>query len=182
MKHLGIYLAAVIFVVQLILLPHVGMSWDEPSSFFIGRVNLKFWMTGNRAYLNDIKNKKLFADSPFPYIYGEDIYPPFQFLVSSAISYVFAEKLHLTDVITAHHAGELIIAAFGIWAMYGLAVEVGLTSAVAAGVTVIYSLYPTIADQMRSDAKDVPLMSGRCLPGGKNAGRLQCGAMELYLP
>lgn len=105
-KYLGIYLAALIFIIQLILLPRVGMSWDEPSSFFVGRANLKFWMTGNRAYLNDLRNKQLFADSPFPYIYGEDIYPPFQFLVSSATSYVFAEHLHLMDVPTAHHAGN----------------------------------------------------------------------------
>jgi hypothetical protein len=158
-KYLGIYLAVIIFIIQLILLPRVGLSWDEPSSFFVGRANLKFWMTGNRAYLNDLKNKQLFADSPFPYIYGEDIYPPFQFLVSSATSYVFAEKLHLTDVVTAHHAGELFIASLGIAAIYGLAVEVGLTPLIAGATAIIYSLYPTIAQQMRNDAKDVPLMS-----------------------
>jgi hypothetical protein len=159
MKYLGIYLAALIFVIQLVLLPHVGMSWDEPSSFFMGRANLKFWMTGNRAYLNDLKNKQLFADSPFPYIYGEDIYPPFQFLVSSATSMVLAEKLHVMDVPTAHHLGELLIATLGIVAMYGLAVEVGLTTIVSAAVTVIYAFFPTVADLMRNDAKDIPLMS-----------------------
>lgn len=159
MKHLGLYIAILIFIIQLILLPRVGMSWDEPSSFFVGRANLKFWLTGNRAYLNDLKNKQLFADSPFPYIYGEDIYPPFQFLVSSATSYVFAEHLHLLDVPTAHHMGELFTATLGVAAMYGLAVEVGLTTVVASAVTVIYALYPTIADLMRNDAKDIPLMS-----------------------
>jgi hypothetical protein len=159
MKYIGVYIAALVFVIQLILLPRVGMSWDEPSSFFIGRANLKFWMTGNRAYLNDIKNKELFADSPFPYIFGEDIYPPFQFLVSSAVSRVFAEKLHVLDVPTAHHAGELVIGALGVAAMYGLATEAGLIPLVAALITVVYAWYPTIADLMRSDAKDVPLLS-----------------------
>jgi hypothetical protein len=158
-KHLGLYLAGFIFILQLVLLPRVGMSWDEPSSFFVGRANLKFWMTGNRAYLNDLQNKKLFTDSPFPYIFGEDIYPPFQFLVSSATSYVLAEKMHLMNIVTAHHLGELCIATLGIAAMYGLAVEVGLTSAVAGMVTVIYVFYPTIVDLMRNDAKDIPLMS-----------------------
>jgi hypothetical protein len=103
----------------------------------MGRANLKFWMTGNRAYIDDFKNPKLFTDSPFQYIYGEDIYPPFPFLFSSAVSYVSAEKLHLTDIYSAHHIGELMIAALGIWALYGLATEAGLAVPLAAGVSII---------------------------------------------
>ena len=156
---MGVYLAVLVFTIQAILLPRVGLSWDEPSSFFVGRSNLKFWLTGNRAYLTDIKNKKLFTDSPFPYIYGEDTYPPFPFLVASATSYIFAENLHLVNVIVAHHLGELVIAALGVWAIYGLATEVGLTALTASAVTLVYALYPTIVDLTRNDAKDVPLMS-----------------------
>jgi hypothetical protein len=157
--HLGIVIALSVFIVQALLLPRIGMSWDEPASFFIGRANLKFWTTGNRAYVDDIKNKELFRDSPIQYIYGEDIYPPVPFLLPSAVSAVFAETLHIMDVYTAHHLGELIIATVGIWALYGLAIEAGLAVPLAAGVSLIYALYPTIIDMMRADPKDMPLVS-----------------------
>jgi len=158
-KHIGIVLALLVLIVQAILLPRVGMSWDEPSSFFVGRANLKFWMTGNRAYLNDLQNKELFKDSPIPYIYGEDIYPPFMFTISSAISYVFAEKLHLMGVYDAHHLGEVVVGAVGVWAIYGLSTASGLSVPVAAITTITYALYPTIFGAMRNDAKDIPLVS-----------------------
>ena len=159
MKHIGVFLAIIVFVIQAFLLPHVGMSWDEPSSFFMGRANLKFWLTGSRAYLNDIKNKTLFADSPIPYIFGEDIYPPFPFLVASAFSYIFAEKLHLMQVFDAHHLGEVAIGSLGVWGMYGLSTAAGLSVPTAVVTTLAYTLYPTIFGLMRSDAKDVPLVS-----------------------
>jgi uncharacterized membrane protein len=158
-KHIGIIIALCVFAVQAVLVPKVGMSWDEPASFFIGRVNLKFWMTGNRQYLNDIKNKELYADSPFPYIYGEDIYPPFPFLVSSAVSYVFAEKLKLIGIYDAHHIGEVLIGSVGVWAMYGLALEAGLTVPIAVITTLMYTLYPSIWGPMRNDPKDLPLLA-----------------------
>ncbi len=159
MKHIGFILAISVFIFQAMMVPLVGMSWDEPSSFFMGRANLKFWMTGNRAYLNDLRNKTLFADSPIQYIYGEDLYPPFAFLVSSFTSFVLAEKTHILSVWDAHHVGEIFLGSIGVWAMYGLAVEVGLSVWIASGVTLVYALYPTIADLMRNDAKDVPLVS-----------------------
>jgi hypothetical protein len=158
-KHIGVLLAVAVFLIQAVLLPHVGASWDEPSSFFMGRANLKFWLMGNRAYLNDFKSKTLFTDSPIPYIYGEDLYPPFPFLVASAFSYVFAEKLHVMQVVDAHHLGEVAIGSLGVWGMYGLATVAGLSVPTAVATTLTYVLYPTIFGLMRSDAKDVPLVS-----------------------
>ena len=97
--------------------------------------------------------------SPFQYIYGEDIYPPFPFLVSSAVSYVFAEKFPVMDVYTAHHMGELILASVGVWAMYGLATEAGLAVPLAALTALVYATYPTLVQFMRADPKDMPLVS-----------------------
>jgi hypothetical protein len=158
-NNLGIGIALGVFCLQLILLPRVGMSWDEPASFFIGRANLKFWLTGNRAYIDDIQNPSLFRDSPIQYIYGEDVYPPFPFLVSSMTSFVLAEKLHLVDVFTAHHMGELAIAAFGVWGMFGLAIEAGLVPVIAGLIAAVYATYPTFFQYMRNDPKDMPLVS-----------------------
>ena len=101
-KYIGVLLAILVFCVQLMLIHGAGLTWDEPSSFFFGRANLKFWLTGNRAYLNDIKSKTLYADSPFFYLFGEDVYPPFPFVVASSFSYVFAEHLHLLTFLDAH--------------------------------------------------------------------------------
>ncbi len=158
-RHVGIIIALLVFFVQFALLPGAGMTWDEPASFFIGRMNLQFWQTGDWANLIDYINKERFATSPFVYVYGEEYYPPFSFLITSATSYIASERLNLMHFIDAHHMGELIIGAFGVWAFYALAFELGLPWAVAAGTTMLFALYPTIFGQMRNDAKDVPLMS-----------------------
>lgn len=158
-RHLGIIIAALVFFVQFALIPGAGMTWDEPASFFIGRMNLQFWQTGDYANLIDYTNTERFGTSPFAFVRGEEFYPPFPFLISSAISYMFAETLHVMSFINAHHLGEVIIGAIGVWAFYGLAFELGLPSMVAVGTTLLYVLYPTIFGQMRNDAKDIPLMS-----------------------
>ncbi len=158
-KYIGIFLAIIVFGVQLMLIHGAGLTWDEPSSFFFGRANIKFWLTGNRAYLNDFKSKTLFTDSPFFYLFGEDVYPPFPFVVASGFSWIFAEHLHLLPVIDAHHMGEVLLASFGVAAFYGVAIEVGLVVPIAAATTLLFAFYPTIIGQMRADAKDIPLMS-----------------------
>lgn len=158
-KYFGIGIATLLFVLQAMLLPRTGMTWDEPSSFFFGRANLKFWMTGDRRYVTDFKNKALFKNDPIQYIYGEDVYPPFPFLVASTFSYVLSEKLHILNTIDAHHLGEVAIGAIGVGFFYYLLLELGMAVPVAALTTAMYALYPTIFGQMRSDAKDIPLMS-----------------------
>lgn len=155
----GILIGITVFILQAMALPHAGMTWDEPSSFFFGRANIRFWQTGDRSYLTDFKNPELFKNEPFQYIYGEDIYPPFSFLVSSATSLILSERLGLMSVIDAHHLGQVCIGVVGVIAMYGIATTIGFSSLVSALVTIVYATYPTIVAQMRNDAKDVPLMS-----------------------
>ncbi len=158
-RYIGILITVVYFIIQALSLPYAGMTWDEPSSFFFGRANLRFFMTGDRSYITDFKNPELFIDDPFQYIYGEDVYPPFSFIVSSATSYILAETLHLMSPIDAHHLGQLFIGVLGVLAMYGIGITIGFSSYLSAGITLIYATYPTIIAQMRNDAKDVPLMS-----------------------
>lgn len=158
-RYIGILIAFCVLLIQLVLIPRVGMGWDEPSSFFVGRANLKFWMTGNRAYLNDLTNKELFKGEPIQYIYGEDIYPPLPFVISSFVSHVLSDSWHVMNTFDAYHLGEVLIGSFGVWGMYGLAIEAGLTIPVAIITTLAYALYPTIWGAMRNDAKDVPLVS-----------------------
>ena len=156
---MGILIATVLFILQLFLVPGTGLTWDEPSSFFFGRANLKFWMTGDRGYVTDYKNPNRFKTDPIKYVYGEDVYPPFPFLVTSAFSYVLSEKLHLLNTIDAHHVGEVVIGAIGVGFFYYLLLEFGFTKRIAGLTTGIFALYPTIFGQMRDDAKDIPLMS-----------------------
>src|SRR3989344_4793339 len=125
-RHLGLIIALTLFILQASLIPQSGMTWDEPSSFFFGRANLKFWLTGNRAYLTDLKNPVLFEDSPFKYIYGEDIYPPTSFVIESLSSYILSERLHMLSSINAHHIGEVAIGAVGVGFFYLLAIEAGI--------------------------------------------------------
>ena len=158
-KYLGVGIALGVFIVQFMLLPHTGMTWDEPLGFFMGRANLKFWLTGNRQYLEDVTNPQLFVDSPIQYVGGAQMYPPFPALVASATSYILAETNQLMDVWDAHHLGEVIISTAGVAAAYGLFLEAGLPTLIAAGMTVAYALYPTVWDSMRNDVKDIPLVS-----------------------
>jgi hypothetical protein len=159
-KFIALFLATIVFCIQLILIHGAGLTWDEPSNFFYGRANLKFWLTGNRAYLTDIKSKTLFVDSPFFYLTKDAVYyPPFSFVVASGFSWILAEHLHLLPFIDAHHMGEVFLDCIGVAAFYGVAVEVGLTIPIAAATALLYAFYPTIIGEMRADAKDVPLMS-----------------------
>jgi hypothetical protein len=158
-KYIGIFLAIIVFGVQLMLIHGAGLTWDEPSSFFFGRANLNFWLTGNRTYLTDIKSKTLFTNEPFFYLYGEDVYPPFPFVVASAFSWIFAEHLHVLSIIDAHHMGEVLLGSIGVAAFYGVATVVGLSVPIAAATTLLFAFYPTIIGEMRADAKDIPLMS-----------------------
>ncbi len=158
-KYIGIILAIVIFVTQLSLVRGVGMTWDEPASFFIGRMNLQFWQTLDWTNVIDYLNTKRFASSPMYFVSGEELYPPFPFLVSSAASYILAERTNIMDSISAHHVGEILLGSIGVAAFYGLGIELGLTFPIAVGTTLIFALYPVIFGQMRNDAKDIPLMS-----------------------
>lgn len=155
----GIILTLLLLVVQIALLPQTGMTWDEPASWFIGRANLKFWQTGNRKYLEDVRNPALFAGDPIHFIYGEELYPPVAFVLQSAASYILAEKLQLISVIDAHHLGEVLLGVAGAWAFYEIGLLLGWSTLASILTTLIYATYPTIFGQMRSDAKDVPLMS-----------------------
>ncbi len=158
-KHIGIYIALLVLVIQFFALPYAGMTWDEPSVFFIGRANLNFWRTGNREYLNDLHNKELFRGNPMAYMYGAHYYPPFSFTLASGLSYVLAENLKLLPVIDAHHLGGLLLASAGVAALYSLLLLCGFSVLSAVLTTVLYALYPTIWGQMRNDVKDIPLMS-----------------------
>src|SRR5471030_1132747 len=125
--HIGIFIAVIVFLLQAIAVPHVGMTWDEPASFFIGRANLKFWLTRDRTYLTDLKNPQKFVGDPFQYVYGEELYPPFPFVIASGTSYIFSEHLHLLNFIDAHHIGLVAIGAVGVAAMYGIAITIGFS-------------------------------------------------------
>ncbi len=152
-------LALLVFVLQLRALPSAGMTWDEPSVFLIGRANLKFWMTGNRQYINDLHDKTLYADHPMVYMYGAEFYPPFSYVLGAAFSYVLAERMQVMPVIDAYHLAGLLLSVIGVAALYGLLVEAGIATGIAAGMTLVAATYPTLSGQMRNDAKDVPLMS-----------------------
>jgi len=136
---IGIVIALGVFFFQALAIPHVGMTWDEPSSFFFGRANLKFWLTRDRGYLTDVTNPNRFAKDPFHYIYGEDIYPPFPFVIASATSYIFAEKIHLLNPIDAHHIGLVFLGSLGVFAMYGIGLAMGFSQAVAGGIALLYA-------------------------------------------
>ncbi len=160
-KYLGLLIIFIYILFQVVSLPHVGMTWDEPSSFFFGRASLHFYETGDRGYLQDSewKNPQRFGKDPLQYIYGEDVYPPFPFIIASLSSSILSEHLHLLNPITAHHLGLVVIGGIGVLAMYGIGMALGWSSWLATGIALVYGTYPTIIAQMRNDAKDVPLMS-----------------------
>jgi hypothetical protein len=138
------------------------MTWDEPSSFFFGRTPLHFYLSGgDRTYVTDARYKdaSLFGQDPFQYIYGEDVYPPFPFIVASKMSMLLAEKVPLMSSEVAHHLAFVLIGSLGVLAMYGIGRLLGWTKWLATGIALLYGTYPTIVAQMRNDAKDVPLMS-----------------------
>lgn len=155
----GIIIAAAVFILQIVALPKAGMTWDEPSVFLIGRSNLKFWTSFDRRYLNQLRNETLWQDNPMYYMYGAEHYPPFSYVISSAASAVLSETLGIMGVVDAHHVGGLVLASAGVAALYGIALAIGLSPAIAGVTTLLYATYPTIVGQMRNDAKDVPLMS-----------------------
>ena len=160
-RRTGLIVIFIYFIIQACSLPFVGMTWDEPSSFFFGRTALHFYLTGNRAYVTDANyaDPKLFGNDPFGYIFGEDVYPPFPFVIASITSAIFAETLHIMSPLTAHHLGLLFLGIIGVLAMYGIGLTLRWSTTISLGIALLYGTYPTIVAQMRNDAKDAPLMS-----------------------
>jgi hypothetical protein len=144
---------------QVLSIPHTGMTWDEPSSFFFGRANERFWQTRNSDYIEKYNDKELFQYEPIQFIWGEHIYPPFALMMFAITSSVFAETIPLFSVVDAHHLGEILFSLPGLLAFYFLCRTAGFSRIIAFLTTLIYITYPTISNQVRSDAKDVPLMS-----------------------
>jgi len=159
MRYTGLFIGLCVFVFQAMVLPRVGMTWDEPSDYLIGRANMKFWQTGDRKYLDEVNNPAFHTNEPMVYTYGAQYYPPFSFTFASFVSHIISEWLHLVTLIDGYHLGGVILGTIGVAAFWYLLVTIGLTGNIATITTLIYALYPTIFGQMRNDIKDVPLTS-----------------------
>lgn len=160
-KYPGVLLTVVFLFSQLLVLPSVGMTWDEPSSFFFGRAMIRYYQTGDRGYLTDSEywNAERFSREPFQYIYGEDVYPPFPFIVASLTSLVFAENVGLLSSPVAHHLGLLLLNTLGVYGMYRVGLLLGFSKFTAVLVMLLYATYPSLLGHMRNDAKDGPVVT-----------------------
>jgi hypothetical protein len=156
---LPLLICLIVVVYQAFLIPRTGMTWDEPSSFFFGQANVRFWQTLDSRYVQDFKNPALFSSDPIQYIYGEDVYPPFALMMFSWVAYLLSQSTGLISLFHAYHLGEVLYSLPGILAFYGICRLIGLKRVVAFLTTLAFVTYPTISNQLRSDAKDVPLMS-----------------------
>jgi hypothetical protein len=161
-KHWGIILLSLYVVFQLIALPHVGFTWDEPSIYFIGKRNRDFWQRFPSSiptgpdYSIDVQP----TDGKLRLVWGAKYYPPLMPTLASFSELIFTEKLHIADFVTGYHIAILLWGTLGVFALYGIGRMLGFPQFSSTGIALAYGLYPTIVGQMRNDAKDVPLTSG----------------------
>ena len=159
-NYIGIIIAIGFFVVQSFLARGTGMSWDEPQNFFNGRKTLKFFLSGDRRYVDTWGDAKLFDGDHMAYLYADAHYPPGAGFIGSVFSSVLSDYLHLVSWIDGYHIGEVAIGAVGVGTFYYLGVLLGLSPFISLVTTLLFGLYPTIFGEMRADAKDLPMMSG----------------------
>ena len=158
-RYTGFFIGLCVLLFQAMVLPRVGMTWDEPSDYLMGRANMKFWQSFDRRYIDEVNNPILHTNDPMVYAYGAQYYPPFSFTFASFVSHVISEWLHLTTLIDGYHLSGVMLGALGVAAFWYLLMAIGFTEMVATITTLIYALYPTIFGQMRNDIKDMPLTS-----------------------
>ncbi len=158
-QYVGVYIAVGFFILQIFLAGGAGASWDEPQNFFNGKKTLRFFQTGNRAYVETWGDTTLFKGDHMSYLYADAHYPPGAGLISAIFSYILSDYLHVTGWIHGFHIGEIAIGAVGIGTFYYLGVLLGLSPFVACVATLLLAFHPTIFGQMRADSKDIPMMS-----------------------
>lgn len=156
-KRTGIILIILYGIIQLLTLPHVGFTWDEPSIYFIGKRNRDFWQTFQVGKIPDYSQPIQAGDGKLRLVWGAMYYPPLIPTLASFTSGVVTDTLHIASFVTGYHIILVIIGTAGVLALYGIGLTVGFSPLIATGVALSYALYPTIVGQMRNDAKDVPV-------------------------
>lgn len=106
-------------VLSFFIINDYGITFDEPENFAAGLKYLNFYITGQLNFNDNFPEIKGHPDfyiglfKNFPYRYGSAAN-----ILSAVSCYVFYQRLHLLDPISAHHIIIPILAAFFLYSLY----------------------------------------------------------------
>lgn len=146
-----IYLAIAFFIVK-----DYGISIDSPPSFGIGEKYLHFYRTGHLDFQDDIpkiKNHPCFYDQHIKQ-YNYHMWP-FANILSAVTCYIFYQRLHLLDPISAHHIVIPILTAVFLYILFLFVKKHWGNSAGLISVLALIT-YPRFFGHSFYNIKDVP--------------------------
>lgn len=139
---IGFLVAGIFLAVSLLLLPHYGVSWDEPL---------------HGQWANQIIDHMLAGKPGLPELAGNGIYyGPAYFLLNRAVMEI-AVRLFDVPVIPAMHLMNVITGAAGVFLTFGIARTL-IGERVALAASILMALYVPFLAHAHYNPKDIPTM------------------------
>lgn len=149
-------ISVLFFIVGCITINAYGITWDEPENFMMGRIYLNLYMHPFSHVLDNPTRLTLPPAIPFRLETHFERYPPFADTLASLSSLIFAEKLKLLNVISAHHLVALLFGSVGILATGLIAWELTHSLLATAISALILATYPLYVGHAHMNIKDIP--------------------------
>ena len=137
------FLIVVFVIINVVTLPHYGISWDEPYHFQIGRAAVNYLRTGQAHFI-------AFTGINYQY-YGQILE-----IVNDYAADIFTSALSVA-YIDARHILLVFIAGLGALALFHLA-KMLFGSAIALFALIFFFLFPRFWGDVHYNPKDIPLM------------------------
>ena len=132
------------------------ITWDEPENYFVGRVYLNVLLDRSLGPLQTDRTLRLPPALPFRIDTHWERYPPFAITLASFSSWILAETLHVTDVVSAHHVVVVLFAAIAVAATYAIGFELSGSVFLASIAGVVLYLSPIFFGHSHINIKDIP--------------------------
>lgn len=151
------------FFFNIYLLPHYGMSWDEPFHYLRGQIYLQYLMTGNGDKFNDVSNLSIYQNFDLllegevvNYSYlskNDDGHPPLNGILAALSNRVFYQELGVLDDIESYHLFVVFIGVFAVALVFFWTRKIyGLFAGIVSSLSIAF--YPLFFAESHFNIKD----------------------------
>jgi len=145
-------------------LSEYDITVDSPENMLWGTIYLKYFETGNKAFLKYGPGENPLIEHPIEptnlffqgLAYSPWEYPPVGNIISAITHEIFNERLKLLSNIDAHHIALIILSSVAIYVVYLIAYDVyGFGPAALSSSSL--ALYPRFIGDSHNNVKDIPV-------------------------
>lgn len=154
---------ALYFLFNIVILPHYGISWDEPFHYLRGQIYLQYFLTGNgdtfdaTSKLSSYQNFNVLIDGNivnFSFLSKNDAgHPPLNGILAAISNRVFYQNLGLLGDIESYHLFIILVSVFLVFLVFFWTYK---TYGMFAGIIAFLSiaLYPLFFAESHFNIKD----------------------------